>query len=617
MINFSIRTKIIVMVAGALLLAILSAAYMMRALVYRNILAQKMTTVGILTTSLVNEIKHDLSSHDHVLRVEDRGWIKEIIGRYMTHYRMIKGISFYDTDYTNMVDSDPQNIGKETQDKEIVKAITLTKAGQSFTRSDSANFCIRSVSPISLRSKVIGALVLNISIQDIEAIMSSIDHQILIVLIVTVLVACTFLFFLLRHIILRRLNRLMEVTHKIAAGNYDIQIIDIGEDELGQLAQAFYRTTFEIHKSKKEIEDNNQHLRLQTDQLNKAYQELKSTQSQLVLNEKMASLGVLIAGIAHEINTPVGAMHNIAGNLEERIFSFSRVLESFKKDPDLAAETLSECLQEVIQSSLGDQHVASLREIRTVETLLKDQGIDNYRKVSSVLAQLNFMKPDSIMRFVNLFGNHSLFSLVESIGSIAQAIKIVQTSSQKIGEIVRALKYYAHPDKNRMEMVQLNESIETALILLTNKLKHRVKVATELDPEIPKLPCTSEIHQVWTNLLSNACDAVGEMGEDDRGEISVRSLKADDQIVVTIADNGIGIPEDKIDKIFDPFFTTKEIGKGTGLGLSIVSGIVKKHKGTIQVESRRGHTIFKIRFPLSVESDKEYEQDRTACYLCG
>ncbi len=333
----------------------------------------------------------------------------------------------------------------------------------------------------------------------------------------------------------------------------------------------------------------------------------------------MASLGLLIAGIAHEIKSPVRAIHNIAQSLEQRFFSFSwiDVLEFIKKSPDLPVESLSNCLHELIHASLNGQYFASLKEIRMVEAFLKGQGIDNYNKVASVLAQLNFMNPDSIIRFVNFFRNRSLFSLVEAIGSLAQTINITHTSSQKIEEIIRALKYYAYTDKDRIEMIQLNESIKTALILLNNKLKHKVTVTADLEPDIQKIPCTSEVHQIWTNLLSNACDAVEAMGEEERetgaplagyaGKVSISTRRVDDKIFVTVSDNGTGIPEDKIGKIFDPFFTTKDIGKGTGLGLSIVSGIIKKHNGTIRVESSAGHTVFEVAFPVDAESKKEAE----------
>ncbi|MEW5800476.1 MAG: ATP-binding protein [bacterium] len=612
--SFSIRAKMITMVAGALLLAILSAAYVMRGMVYQNIVDQKMTTADILTASLVHDIKYEYD-----FRSGNRESIKDIISKYLTYYRVIESISFYDDSYTNIADSNPEKVGEITQDRELVRAITLARPSLEITRLSSSNLGIRSIFPILRGSRVKAAIDMHISITDIKAIMSAIDHRIATILIFTILMACAALFILLRGVILQRLSRLMEVTRQIAAGNYDIQVKDIRKDELGQLAQAFDQMTSELQKSKLEIEDYNQHLEAKvqqaTAQLNQAYEDLKNTQSQLVLNEKMACLGVLIAGIAHEINTPVGAIHNVARNLEQRVTSLPKTLESFKKDQEACMDNLVECFHDLIQASAGDQQVTSFKEIRTVESILRAQGINNYRKIAGVLGQFNFMDADKITRFANLFKSSSLFSLFESIGSISQAARIVQTSSRKIEEIVRALKYYAYTDKDRIEMTQLNESIKTALVLLSNRLKHSVVVTTQLDPELPKISCTSEVHQIWTNLLNNACDAVEAMGDGYQGEILVstqqragRSPCDNGQIVVTVTDNGIGIPEDKIGRIFDPFFTTKDIGKGTGLGLSIVSGIIKKHNGTIRVESKRGHTVFEITFPIKVELPHEGEQ---------
>jgi len=124
---------------------------------------------------------------------------------------------------------------------------------------------------------------------------------------------------------------------------------------------------------------------------------------------------------------------------------------------------------------------------------------------------------------------------------------------------------------------------------------------TDFAKDLPEIMCTSEIHQVWTNILNNACDAIEEMGSDYSGEISIISRRSDDSIVISISDNGIGIPEDKKDNIFDPFFTTKDIGKGTGLGLSIVSGIIKKQGGIIRVDSRRAHTMFEVVLPVKMQ----------------
>jgi signal transduction histidine kinase len=235
---------------------------------------------------------------------------------------------------------------------------------------------------------------------------------------------------------------------------------------------------------------------------------------------------------------------------------------------------------------------------RQIEEALRRHGIASDKEKASTLCRLNVADVAMIDRHVGVLRSEAFFSFADSCASIAQAARISETSSQKIAEIVRALKYYAYSDQDRIEQIQINDSMRTALVLLRNQLKHAVRVVTDLDPTLPLVACTSEIHQVWTNLLTNACDAVLERGEGEAGEIGVRTFARDGSVVVTVTDNGVGIPEDRLDQIFDPFVTTKDIGKGTGLGLSIVSGIVKKHRGTVRVESRPGRTTFEVELPV-------------------
>ena len=593
--GFSIRTKLIFMVGLTLFLAISSAAYLIRGLVYERIVDQKMATVDILTASLVHDIKYDF-------KVLERQSIDEIIAKFMTYYRVIQNISFYGPDFVNRADATPESIGQTTQDRDVRAAIQYAKPSLSILDSDLDNFRIRSIAPILQGSRIVGAVVLDISIQDIQVTLSSIDRRILAILIVTVLMACAGLFFLLRSTVLIRLGRLMRVTRQIAAGNYDIQVGDSQRDEIGGLARSFDQMTTDLKRSKREIDKYNQHLeemvREQTAQLQKAYEDLKSAQGQLVLNEKMASLGILIAGIAHEITTPVGTIHNISRNLNAKIANFPKMLEDFKKSSDVSTDQLGSFLGDLLQASCSVGQSYSYEEIKAIERTLEKGGIEDYKGMGSNLAKLKFGDPEKIQKYIAYLQNPVFFSLAESFGSIAQGIKISETSSQKIAEIVRALKYYAYTDKGKVENIQINESIQTAMVLLRNRFKYKFSVTTDLYPNIPRVLCTSEIHQVWTNLLSNACDAIEVLGDDYHGEVLISTCKEDDHILITVSDNGIGIPKSDLDKIYDPFFTTKEIGKGTGLGLSIVSGIVKKHNGTIDVKSRPGETVFRITLPI-------------------
>lgn len=597
----SIRAKLILIVAGTLIVAIAAVALQIRGLVYGNIVSQKLTTVDILTASLVHDIKYGF--HPDKTEV-----VPVIIAKYLTYYRIIQRIAFYSPQLHDIADSITDRIGQTTTDAAIVAAVTTATPSVSITQSDWKSLGIRSIAPVLQGSRIVGAVVIDVSIQDIQTTLSEIDRRIVTILIITVLVASAILFAILRGSILARLSRLMNVTQQLAAGNYDIEVGDHRKDEIGALGQSFDRMTNDLRRSKGENENYNKHLeemvREQTSALQRAYEDLKNTQGQLVLNEKMASLGVLIAGIAHEINTPIGAIHNIARNLNSKVQSLPKALDDFRSCPDIGR--FPAFLEELIAApSYCDQRY-SFTEIRAVENILREHGVDRVRETASVLAKLKFGSPEKVKEYIDCIRNPVLIQLAESFASITQAARISETSSQKIAEIVRALKYYAYTDKGQFEKIQINESIQTALILLRNRLKHTTSIVTRLAPDLPLVHCTNEVHQVWTNLLTNACDAIEAMGEDYRGEIRITTHARGEQIVVTIADNGDGLAEDNLNKIFDPFFTTKAIGKGTGLGLSIVSGIVKKHRGAIHVTSRRAPTVFEVTLPLSLErSDDE------------
>ena len=595
--HLSIRLKMILIVAGLLVISITGAGYLIRSMVFQNILDQKIKTAEILTKSVVHDIKY-------VHQIQRSENIDQVIAKFITYYRVITNISYYNTESVIVADSNPEHIGHRTNDNLIAEAVSMAKPSIIITKSDWNNVGIRSISPILQGSKIIGAVEVDISIKDIQMALSAIDRRVAMILVVVVLSASAALYFLLRIAILQRLNRLMDITNEVSYGNYNVQAEDKSWDEIGQLAKAFNRMTRDLKMSKDDLENYNKTLKDRvneaTARLTKTYDDLKNAQTQLVLNEKMASLGLLIAGIAHEINTPIGAIFNVTRTLDNRVVSLPGILRDFRMDDANLRDKMMVCLDELYRVSKAQVYSPSFREIRAIETVLSDQGVENYKSMSASLARLNFTDIEKILMYIDCFKSPSFFALFESCGSIVQAANISESSSQKISEIIRALKFYAYTDRDKIEAVQINESIQTALILLRSKLKHGISVMTDFAKDLPEIMCTSEIHQVWTNILNNACDAIEEMGSNYNGEISICSRKSDDSIVITISDNGIGIPEDKKENIFDPFFTTKDIGKGTGLGLSIVSGIIKKHGGIIRVDSRKANTKFEIILPVKM-----------------
>jgi signal transduction histidine kinase len=309
----------------------------------------------------------------------------------------------------------------------------------------------------------------------------------------------------------------------------------------------------------------------------------------------MASLGVLIAGVAHEINTPVGAILNVARNLSRTLTSMPERLLPFWDGLRVPSQAMAQCLGRVREINEKPGEVSSHQDAKRIEAYLEEQGVPEARQRSVILTRLGFTDPESVAPHLACFRDPDFLKLAETYGSVSQSVAIAETSSQKISDIVRALKYYARSDTDRMGAISVNESIQVALVLLRNHLKNRVSVVTDLAPDLPPVLGTGELNQIWTNLLSNACDAIESAGSE--GRIEVQTRRQENHVVVTVTDTGVGIPPEELEKVFDPFYTTKDIGKGTGLGLSIVSGIVKKLGGSVEVASRPGETRFRVVLP--------------------
>ncbi len=593
--HFGLRLKLICMVAGALALAIIAATLMLRHMLYQNLLQEKKTIADVITTSIVQDIKYEYQQ-DRESPLSDG-----IIIKYITYYRMIKRISLYDIQFKDIADSESGYVSTITQNPDIILALSKAKPTVKIIELDEENLAIHSITPILQGSKIFAAVVIDISIQDISDSLSAINHRIGFIFVVTVLISSVAIIIMLRRSILPRLKHLISITREIASGNYKIRVEDRQSDEIGQLAQAFNRMTTDLEKSKQALEAYHaRNLEQKIQELDNAYKELKNAQSQLVHNEKMASLGILVSGIAHEINTPLGAISNVSRSIVKRINLLPELFDYFillRVNP--LDQLAVACLRELIGTSMCTCNFPLLKEIQTIEDFLRQAGVDNWRGITRTLVNINFYDIEKVEKYLDCFRNPILFRLIEVIGIVAQAAKISEASCNRIQEIVRALRYYAYLDKDKIELIQVNDSIQTALILLRNKLKYKVDVLTDLDPNIPPIGFTSEIHQIWTNLLNNAYDAIEEMGEDYTGQIVVSSRRVDEYVIVTVSDNGVGIPEDKSGNIFDPFFTTKDIGRGTGLGLSVVSGIVRRHNGIVRVQQLREPTILEVLLPLS------------------
>lgn len=374
-------------------------------------------------------------------------------------------------------------------------------------------------------------------------------------------------------------------------------------DEQGQVAYAIVAFTdiTQRKQAEKLIAEYNHTLELQvaerTQELKSTLDYLKDTQEELIQSEKMAALGHLIAGIAHEINTPLGAIRSSISNIAE-FFS-----ENLEKLPAFFQNLSSEHQQYFsILLTKSNQASTSLssKEKRQIKKDLKRQleqeGIDNADTLASTLVNIGVY--DEIQPFLPLLkdsDSEKVLKAAYDLASVQRSTRTITIATERAAKVVFALKTYGRYD-HFGEKVQANvaEGIDTVLTLYQNQLKHGVELIRNYD-QVPAIWCyPDELNQVWTNLVHNALQAM-----DYKGILRINVTRQEPNVLVSITDSGKGIPPEIMPKIFEPFFTTKASGEGSGLGLDIVKKILDKHQGKIEVSSVPGQTTFTLFLPIN------------------
>jgi signal transduction histidine kinase len=315
--------------------------------------------------------------------------------------------------------------------------------------------------------------------------------------------------------------------------------------------------------------------------------------------DRLASLGKLSAGLAHELNNPASAAKRAASQLRDvlkKIKDSSHELG--RRDLTPAQKSEIEKLEaSFVQSDEVPPDALTVSDLEEqIDSLLRSHGQNDLWQMAADLAHKN-IKPEALESlFANLDAVTARAALVRIAASVevATLLNEIESGTSRISDLVRAIKEYTYMDQAPVQNVDIAKSLETTLTILNHKLKKGVVVQRDYG-KIPLLVNSfgSELNQVWTNIIDNAIDAMG-----GKGQLRIRTYRQDNSVVVEIADNGPGIPPDVQPHIFEPFFTTKGVGEGTGLGLDTVMRIVNKHKGDIQLNSKPGDTRFQIWLPL-------------------
>jgi signal transduction histidine kinase len=330
---------------------------------------------------------------------------------------------------------------------------------------------------------------------------------------------------------------------------------------------------------------------------------LRQNEGLLRQNEKMAALGTLSAGLAHELNNPAAAVRRSARQLRSAVTDWAQLTN------DLASCSLPAEQQQVIESlrrrleagNASEQVLDAMAQSDhedAVQTWLESLGIADPWEIAPGLVSAGW-DAEALTKLKESFSADTLVIVVKWLAAGCMAYALLDeigVGTERLSEIVKSVKAYSYLDQGPVQEVDVHQGLEDTLVILRHKMKDGVTVKREYASDLPHIEAHgSELNQVWTNILDNAVDAMAS-----KGEIIIRTRRDGESIVVELQDNGPGVPDDIQKRIFEPFFTTKPPGLGTGLGLHIAYTVVNNHGGRITLTSAPGNTCFQVRLPIQL-----------------
>ena len=365
---------------------------------------------------------------------------------------------------------------------------------------------------------------------------------------------------------------------------------------------AIFASTIERQQAEYELAEYRGHLEelveKRTDELLQALENLKGAQHELIQSEKMAALGQLVAGIAHEVNTPLGAIRASAGNITQ---AFEETMQALPNLLMTLNEVETQLFFNLVNTALKVNGQLTSREERKLRKQLsrdlEENNIENSEDLADRLVTMgitDIAKLDPYMPLIKSDFNQTILQAAHNLTSQKRYSETINIATERASKVAFALKRYTHHDySGQKTQANICDGVDMALTLYSNQIKHGVEVVKHYQ-DVPAILCyPDELNQVWTNLIHNALQAM-----DYKGKLELSIRQEDNYIVISVNDNGKGIPEEIKPRIFEPFFTNKPIGEGSGLGLNIVKKIIEKHDGEISVTSKPKDTTFLVKLPI-------------------